>query len=218
MSHLMETMKTIEAAEIAPPGSASEAAEMLKSGQSVDPPEGKSAADVWRPGDPDVSDMVIYQPRRGEVRRGRKRIAALVTHRYPDARVLDLAIIYEASDTMDQQRVPEAVGEERGWIVKNGAVFSKDYSSRDLPNDARITVNHAPAEIAQLRASIADLRAIVMGEFETPQTSVLDMLCELDERVDGFAASQHQPASVPAPKWAPKPGAKPGPKSKKRGK
>lgn len=202
MAHLMQTMKDVVEREVA---EAAEVAQELAAGISVDQPP-QSIEPIWHDGDPDVSDMVIYQPRRGEVRRGRKRIAALVTHRYPDARVLDLAIIYEASDTMDQQRVPEAVGEERGWIVKNGAVFSKNYSSRDLPNDARVIVNHAPAEIAELSASLANLRAIVMGEFETPANSILDMLCELDERVDGFAASQS------------KPGAKSGPKSKKRGK
>lgn len=200
MAHLMETMKTIVERETTTAG-ASEVAQELAAGISVDPPP-QPTEPVWRAGDPDVSDMVIYQPRRGEIRRGRKRIAAMVTHRYPDARVLDLAIIYEASDTMDQQRVPEAVGEERGWIVKNATLLDR------LPPDARVTVNHAPREIAEISASLADLRAIVMGEFETPANSILDMLCELDERVDKLMALPDV-LHLAAPK---------APKSKKRGK
>lgn len=217
MSHLMQTMKDVVEREQETAAGAVEVAQELAAGISVDPPP-QPTEPVWHAGDPDVSDMVIYQPRRGEIRRGRKRIAAMVTHRYPDARVLDLAIIYEASDTMDQQRVPEAVGEERGWLVKHSPIpmiarmsDEDEKALRESPQSDAIVWQQAATAVDPLarqtietiKMEISELRTLVMGEFETPKASILDMLCELDERVDSLAPA----AST-----------KPAPKSKKRGK
>lgn len=175
MSHLLATMNPDAAA-----GLEAKVAQAVMDGEPVmDAPPAEPVASPWRDGDPDVSDWVIYQPRRGMIRRGRNRVAALVVHRHPDARLLDLAIFYEANDTLDDQRVPEAVGEERGWLVK--------------ANAPRVTVNRAPIEFAELRQSIADLSAMVLGGFSKPDLSVLDLLSMLDERVDVIERAAAKP-------------------------
>lgn len=195
MSHLQETMKGIENRELAAgtdvgaaaeSGSLADVAASLGSGESVDlPPEGERAADVWGPYDPDVSDTIIYQPRRGEIRRGRKRIAAIVTHRYPEARLFDLAIIFEASDMLDQQRVPEAVGEERGWIVKHPIIAAFEDIALSASRVAGANENETPENQAmELKAEISQLRALVLGSFDMPENSVLDMINDIDGRVD----------------------------------
>jgi hypothetical protein len=171
MAHLQTTMQAIEARET--DHMAAAAAELVQEGgtdAAADVDVTVPAEPVWRDGDPDVGDWVVYQPRRGMVRRGRNRVAALVVHRHPHARLLDLAIFYEASDTLDDQRVPEAVGDERGWIVKE----------QMFP--ARPASVEAAAE--SVRQDIADLRALIFGEFEKPEVSLLDLLSMLDERVD----------------------------------
>lgn len=120
---------------------------------------------------PGIGDTVIYCPRPGEVRRGRTQVPAIVVWRDEANRRLDLAIIHEAADMLDQRGVPERAGEnERGWIRKE-------------PDVAVVKIHHDAAELAALRADIDKLRTVVLGGFETPDTSVLDLLDAMDERL-----------------------------------
>lgn len=181
MSHLLATMNPDAAA-----GLEAKVAQAVLDGEPVmDAPPAEPVASPWRDGDPDVSDWVIYQPRRGMIRRGRNRVAALVVHRHPDARLLDLAIFYEANDTLDDQRVPEATGEERGWLVKA------------WPNESQVPAvvegYVAREEIGVLRQDIADLRTLILGDFNKPEHSVLDLLSMLDERVDVMERAAAKP-------------------------
>ncbi|HSV24353.1 MAG TPA: hypothetical protein VLJ17_15160 [Xanthobacteraceae bacterium] len=189
MGHLIATMERIEAEIEADKTSAQVAAAAMKSGGEIDSaPVSAEPIEVWRDGDPDVSDWVIYQPRRGTIRRGRNRVAALVVHRYPDARLLDLAIFYEASDTLDDQRVPEAVGEERGWIRKGGPprmVVGDDILGADDSRPGSIEWKRDGLDT--LRQEVADLRALILGDYDTPPASILDMMNTLDERLDALA-------------------------------
>lgn len=155
---------------------------------------------------PRVGETVEYYPRQGERRRGRVKAAALVTHVDPDNRRCDLAIFFEGCDVMDQQGVPERVGEDRGWLR--------------LPT----AQDNSAEAIAELRKDIADLRAFIMGEFPQPPMSVLDMLKNVDDRVEvletrpaaaapkrkpGRPKSTKKPAAAPAKPKPPAPAAKP---------
>lgn len=132
---------------------------------------------------PDIGEIVHYYPRLGERRRGRDKIAALVTHVDRDNRRLDLAIIHEANDMLDQQRVPERVGEDRGWLR--------------IPT----AQDKALEEIAVLRADIADLRAFIMGAHQQPPMTVLDMLKNVDDRVEVLEQAHEAKAQArPAPR------------------
>lgn len=132
---------------------------------------------------PDIGEIVHYYPRLGERRRGRDKIAAIVTHVDRDNRRLDLAIIHEANDMLDQQRVPERVGEDRGWLR--------------IPT----AQDKVLEEVTALRADIADLRAFVMGEYPQPPMTVLDMLKNVDDRVEVLEQAHEAKAQArPAPR------------------
>lgn len=171
MGHMLSTMNPEEASKLQGHEAVEAVADAMRSGESIDPIDQPF---IDTSGMPEIGDWVLYQPRRGEIRRGRNRVAALVTWVYPDSRLCDLAIFYEANDTVDQQRIPEAVGEERGWIVKTRAA--------------------APSgEIAELRKEIVELRQIMLGDYEAPLTSLFAMLDDLDGRIDKLGGK-------PAPK------------------
>lgn len=169
--------------------SAAEAAKMLAETGGLDE---VSAGPVSQEGMPEIGDWIHYQPRRGEGRRGRYRVPALVIWRHPDTRLLDLVLVYDANDVGDQQRVPEAVGEERGWLLK------------PVP---QLISNHAPREIAGLQRDLAklgemvsNLTSTVLGEFDPPQGSVLDLINTLDERLDAMVPPKKaKPAAKKAP-------------------
>lgn len=181
MSHLLSTSNPDEAARL----QEAVAADVMSGPEGFVAPE--PAEPAWRDGDPDVGDWVIYQPRRGSIRRGRNRVAALVVYRHPHARLLDLAIFYEANDTLDDQRVPEAEGAERGWLVKNAPVAAAPIMARYREE------RRAQDEITELRQDVAKLSALILGGFERPEHSVLELLSMLDERVDKLERSAPKP-------------------------
>lgn len=137
---------------------------------------------------PAVGDLVNYYPRTGEVRRGRTIVAALVLHVDERNRRLDLCVFHDANDLIQQDNVPERVENERGW------------SRKEVPAMPGLD----PGIIAALRKDITEVRNLVLGDFEAPGTSVLDLLDKLDERIGKIEDA----AKVKAP---------PAPKKKKRG-
>ena len=142
----------------------------------------QAAANIEERPLPQVGDPVVYYPRPHEVRRGRKEVAAVVTHVDKDNRRLDLVLFYEAADWGDAQGVPEHVGEERGWMRKE--VIST------------VQINRDPDEIAGLRKEIADLRALVLGDFERPPEAIMHYIEQLDARLDKLEAVATAPAAV----------------------
>lgn len=134
---------------------------------------------------PLVGETVHYHPRPTEIRRGRKIHAALVTWRNEEARTLDLAIIYEASDVRQQDGVREwPGGDERGWERMPSRVpFA--VSGDD------ISVGEAAA-IESLRAEVQGLRELLLGrgddQYEAPAVSFLAMLDSQDVRLDEIEA------------------------------
>lgn len=188
MAHFQRTMQTIQAQEASAAFAAGVGTDVANATMAVGDVSGEiqPAEPVWRDGDPDVSDWVIYQPRRGMIRRGRNRVAALVVHRHPHARLLDLAIFYEANDTLDDQRVPEAVGDERGWLQKRAAA--------PLNYDAAAEGFIHGEQIKSLRQEIADLRVLMLGGYNIPEkSSVCELLSMVDERVDKLERAVPKP-------------------------
>lgn len=123
---------------------------------------------------PEVGSTVRYHPRPGEVRRGRTVVPAIVIWRDEDARTLDLCVIHEATDLLQQDRVPEwEGGDGRGWeaVAQGGTV----------------TVDRAVAVDAEIRGEVSRLLRVVFGEYEeVPDKSLMGMLDTLDQRMDKF--------------------------------
>lgn len=168
MSHLLETSNPGAAQEIkdanpAPP-------QPVQAVPALDHPAPERVIGLMPL--PQVSDMVLYHPRGGEVRRGRKVVPALVIWRDEEARELDLCLIHEANDVRQIERAREwPGGEERGWEAKGDAV-----------------PGFVGGDVDVLRAEIAELRSIVLGEYLAPEEgSILAMLDALDQRVDAMA-------------------------------
>lgn len=153
---------------------------------------------------PGVGEWVIYYPRSGEVQRGRKRLPALVMAVDESNRLLELVIIRGANDVLEQDRIPERMGEDRGW-ERMAAIAT------GLPEDAPMTFNHAPQEVAALREGMDSLRNLILGGYEQPDKSVLELVDALDERTDRLERAIHDQVQA---SLAPKPRDKPGPKPK----
>lgn len=69
---------------------------------------------------PDIGETVVYIPRTGEVRAGKKRVPAIVMGRDLDNGLLDLVVIYDADDFLSVRRVPRHAGDDRGWELPEG--------------------------------------------------------------------------------------------------
>lgn len=150
--------------------------------KSVNPDAVERAAAAPMPG---VGTMVLYWPRPAEARRGRFKVPALVMAVDESNRHLDLIVFQEAHDMIDQQRVPEHVENERGW-------------SRMLP----VAMGESVGEVVlALKSDVAKLRNIVLGDFEVPKQSVIELLDAMDERmgkIEDAAKPARLAASEPA--------------------
>lgn len=127
---------------------------------------------------PGVSDVVLYHPRPGEVRQGRVTVPAIVLKRDVENRHLELLVIHHSDDLITQERVAEYIEGDRGWSRRPGG---------------------DSAVIEALTAQVAALTALVIGDFEKPETSILAMLAEVDERVGAIEDAQAPPVRQPAP-------------------
>ncbi len=148
---------------------------------------------------PDIGDIVLYYPRPGERRRGRDKVSALVVHRDERNRRLDLAIFHEANDVLDQQNVPERIGDDRGWLRKDAAPWASALATATPIEPLAVTaLQKEIGEVRDTLAAIEDkyraLMAGVFGDIEPPKESVLEMLGILDNAIDEIEAKVIQPA------------------------
>lgn len=116
---------------------------------------------------PPIGAAVMYTMRPGHGRNGRTKFPALVqAHR--DGRQLDLTVIIDAGDFSDETFVAEAgPGAEQHCWEASAPVGGAD-----------------PAELAALRAEIAELRHIMLGDYEAPSISFIDVLVEFETKLN----------------------------------
>lgn len=182
---------------------------------NLDPPEDTPNAQPPEPTPPvvpsgplpDIGDMVLFWPRAGDVRRGRTREPALVIWRHEAERLLDLVVVREANDVINQERVPERVGSDRGWTVKEPI-------NADPVDDP--FAEEPGEDVEALRSEVGDLRKVLLGEIEAPVAPVLELIDALDERLDKLERARDDGKAVLGAKAAkPAKPAKPA-KGKKR--
>jgi hypothetical protein len=118
---------------------------------------------------PGVGQMVLYRPRPTDVKRGRTVLPAMVLWGDPDNRTLELFVISDANDQINQERVPESMGEhERGWVR--------------MPATEATGASDG-AEVAALRAELEALREQVFGTNEMDDGALADAVMEFDARI-----------------------------------
>jgi hypothetical protein len=143
---------------------------------------------------PPVSTLVIYHPRKGEIIRGRKEVAAIVVHRDEANGWVDLVAFHDAQDWRDCERVrPWPGGEERGFSVPQRHMIvplppGMNPGDMQAPGAVVWPDNLAMREITSIvddvRSEVAKCVELVLGGFERPEMSVLDMINSLNERCD----------------------------------
>lgn len=133
---------------------------------------------------PPIGSTVVYTMRAGHGRMGRNRFPAIVQD-HTERGTLSLTVIIDASDLSDEILVErEAVGRETHcWQLV----------------EANFTVSAAPAETGELQAlrdQVAELRNVILGDYETPSISLIDILQDFENRLKAKpkAAKRGRPA------------------------
>jgi|SRR5665213_160011 len=164
MGHLQSTMKRIEDEELP----ANVVAVVIESDPLAQPvaPQSKTF-EV-----PGIGTSVQFRLRGGEWRNGQNAFAAIVTKSNPDDGTVNLLVVFGADDFMEQQSVPQLVGDgDWGWSMLDSS---------------------AGAGIAKLRAEFkafkAELAAVILGGWEIRKESIYDVLQEHDNRLSLLAS------------------------------
>jgi hypothetical protein len=132
---------------------------------------------------PDIGTMVVYIPRAGIMRMGRREFPAIVLGHDENGH-LDLFVLMEPEDMMLEQHVrPQLSDEGHSWRHVDLPPVDDDTEARfamlELTNS---TLNET---IEALNAQVAELRKIVLGDFNPADLSVYDLLAEFEAKLNG---------------------------------
>lgn len=130
---------------------------------------------------PGVAETVLYHPRAGEVRQGRKTVPAIVLKVDESNRLLELLVIHSSDDMITQDKVPQQVEGDRGWSRLPGV----DVGNIDLLRE----------QMSALEKRIDLLVLAITGDFLVPAgETVMSLIDKLDERI---AAIEERPVGAP---------------------
>lgn len=132
--------------------------------------------DPPRPRLPGVGQTVVYHMRRGHGRNGRTSFPALVQG-HGERDTLMLTVIIDAGDMVDEQFV-EMIGPGKDgghcWEWPEGV---RPLAERmDEPAGLRSKVN-------EIEGQISELYTCVLGDFDIPKVSLIDIIAKLEARV-----------------------------------
>lgn len=156
----------------------------------------QEASDAIKPGAvldlPDVGHLVIYTMRAGHGRQGRTRFNALVQGR-GERGSLNLMVMIDANDFIDEQFVaPAGPGcETHCW---------------EWPDDSRNasgfrgTIAGLHQRIGELEENVADMRAVILGDFDVPKISIIAIMQDFENRLRLIAQSQGGAPTVRVPR------------------
>lgn len=121
---------------------------------------------------PEAGDVVLYHMRPGAMRAGQTSVPGFVLAVDQSNRQLKLLVIFGQDDMLTEERVPERIGTDYGWVIK---------SSADAQVPAlRAEVESLKGEIAAmsdgLEAFKLELAQTLFGEHDKPAESFEDRL------------------------------------------
>lgn len=146
----------------------------------------KEAAEAIRPIPPrdrlpDVGEIVIYHMRTGHGRQGRTRFPALVQSQ-GERGTLGLTVILEAGELLNATLV-----EETGPGKDGGHCWERPDGSH-LADAFRNTVTALATRVGDLEQQVADLRKVVLGDFDVPRISIIDIMQDFENRLRDIAS------------------------------
>lgn len=124
---------------------------------------------------PDVGELVIYHMRVGHARQGRTRFPALVQS-HGERNTLGLTVILEAAELKNETLVEE-IGPGRDshvWERPDGSHFAGIF---------RGTLTALHTRIGDLEGENKRLRESLLGDFDMPGLSLVDIMARLEKRV-----------------------------------
>lgn len=122
---------------------------------------------------PDIGTMVVYKPRAGIMRMGRTEFPAIVLGHDQDGH-LDLFVLMEPEDMMMESHVrPQLNDEGHSWRYV------------DLPPAPEMDdIATLKETVAKQAAEIAELRKLLLGDYNPAKLSVYDLLAEFEAKVN----------------------------------
>ena len=125
---------------------------------------------------PDIGTMVVYIPRNGVQRMGRREFPAIVLG-HDEAGHLSLFVLMEPEDMMMEDHVrPQLNDEGHSWR-------HVDLPPVDDETEARIV--KLEQGNADLQNQIDDLRKLLLGDYNPAKLSVYDLLAEFEGKLNG---------------------------------
>lgn len=165
MSHLLKSINPDAALNIQP-----------------DPPKARK---------PGVGDIVVYNMRRGHARQGRTRFPAIVQEAPPNAGVvrgIALTVIMEAGELINQTLVEQAgVGGDEGHTWEWPEMGFAAEAIRNMATSAHTRIGDLEAYAKGLEAKIAGLEKVVLGDFNAPRISIIDIMQDFENRLRDIA-------------------------------
>jgi hypothetical protein len=154
----------------------------------------KEASDAIQPSPmvarrPDVGELVIYHIRQGHQRQGRTRFPALVQGQ-GERGTLNLTAILEAGELLNCSLVEEiGPGGDSGhvWERPDLAFFTEAFRGQ-------LTSLHT--RIGDLEGELAALRKIMLGDYDVPRISFIDILSDFENRLRVAAGGGAKPKAV----------------------
>jgi hypothetical protein len=132
---------------------------------------------------PDIGTMVVYIPRNGIQRMGRREFPAIVLGNDQDG-YLDLFVLMEPEDMMLESHVrPQLSDEGHSWRYPEQPPLDEETESRLSSLQAENKTLSETVEV--LQAQIADLRKIVIGDYNPADLSVYSLLHEFESKLNG---------------------------------
>lgn len=157
-----------------------EAAESLNTGTAEAPPPL-----------PPIGSVVEYVMRPGHGRSGRNRFPAFVMGKSNHGSGLDLLVFIDAGDFIDEQMVER----KRPGTEHHCWDFADDNSA--AMRGIRATIASLHQRIGETEEAAAKLRRDILGDFNMPGLSLVDILARLEKRIIAIEAGDERPAPLP---------------------
>lgn len=132
---------------------------------------------------PDISTMVVYIPRNGVQRMGRREFPAIVLGHDQDG-FLDLFVLMEPEDMMLESHVRPQLNEE-GHSWRYPELPPVDEETEGRMSELASANKALSEEVEALRAQIAEVRKLVVGDYNPAELSVYSLLHEFESKLNG---------------------------------
>lgn len=147
----------------------------------------KSASDAIQPDLvprrlPDVGEMVIYHMRAGHGRQGRTRFPALV-QMHGERGTLGLTVILEAAELKNETLVEEIGPGKDSHVWERPDISALAEIFRGALAALHERIEDQETSLAGLERENSTLRQCILGDFDIPKVSLIDIIAQLEARV-----------------------------------